>query len=226
MRIRSFHGVGLAALLALQGAPAFAIPDDAPKVAATASGDAEMQARLAYNFGIEIVDQARADETAAEKLKGAKQKDALAAAQSRYIQARVKFEEAAKANPQMPEAWNMIGFTSRHLGEHEKALAAYDKAIGMRDKYVEAIEYRAEAYLGLARIEDAKNAYLFLYTEARPVADTLMQSMERWVALKKKQPGNVPADELNSFALWVAARGQIAQQTASLAPGQSMPRWH
>lgn len=218
-----------ALLLAGLAAPALAVPDgplaDAAPVTAVAP-DAAMQARIAYNLGYETFEKAKAEEAAGEALTGAKARASAAKVKEGFAQARVKFEESAKADPSTKEAWNMIGYTSRRLGDYEKSLAAYEKALELNPTYSEAIEYRAEAYLALNRLDDVKTAYMTLFLTSRPHAGVLMQGMQKWVAERRKQRGTVTAQDLDTFAQWVDERAAVAQQTASLAPDhQAVRHW-
>ena len=43
-------------------------------------------------------------------------------------------EQALKANPEMPEAWNMKGYLHFKAGEYEKALAAFSEAVSRMDR--------------------------------------------------------------------------------------------
>lgn len=215
------------AVLAFAVRPAFAIADgpiaDA-KPAAPVAPDALMSARLAYNLGYEDFDKARAEEAAGASLTGAKRKAADAKVMQAFTRARAKFEEAAKADPNMKEAWNHIGYTNRRLGSYDASLAAYEKALALNPQYTEAIEYRAEAYLALNRIDDAKAAYMALFSESRAHATVLMQSMQNWVAERRRQPAGLSAADIDSFARWVEERAAIAQQTASLATDKTVVR--
>ena len=221
--------VSIAAAVLLTGlsGPALAVPDgpisQAAPVAAAAP-DAAMQARLAYNLGYEVFEKTQAEETAGQSLTGAKAKASLAKVKEGFAQARVKFEEAATADPSTKEAWNMIGYTSRRLGEYEKSLAAYEKALALNPSYSEAIEYRAEAYLALNRLDDVKNAYMTLFLTSRAHASVLMQGMQKWVAERHKQRAGVSAEDLESFAKWVNDRAAVAQQTASLSLDHTVVR--
>ena len=217
-----------AMLLAAAGvSPAWAVPDgpigDAAPVTA-APLDGAMAARLAYNFGYETFEKARAEEIQGAKLSGAKAKASAAKVQELFAQARVKFEEAAKADPTTKEAWNLIGYTSRRLGEYEKSLAAYEKALALNPTYTEAIEYRAEAYLALNRLDDVKSAYMTLFGSSRAHAAVLMDGMQKWVAQRRKQPDGIAASDIDGFAQWVEERAAVAQQTASLGTDKTMVR--
>lgn len=227
MKFNSLQFSGVVIVMAGACAQALAIPDgpiaNAAPVAAVAP-DAAMSARLAYNLAYEDFEKARADEAASATLTGAKRKAADAKVMDAFTRARAKFEEAAKADPNMKEAWNLIGYTNRRLGAYEASLAAYEKALALNPQYTEAIEYRAEAYLALNRIDDAKAAYMTLFTESRAQAGVLMQSMQNWVAARRKQPAGVPTADLDSFAQWVEERAAVAQQTASLDTDKTVVR--
>ena len=186
----------------------------------------EEQAKAAYNQGVRAVKAAdklakAADEATDEK----KKTKALDKAKRQYENARGYFASALQRKQTMPEAWNYVGYTSRKLGEYDKALQAYDEALRLNPSYGEAIEYRGEAYLGLNRIDDAKHAYMQLFQSSRPLADQLMAAMQKWVT-DRRAAGNA-APEVDALAQWIDERSNIAKQTASLAPdAPALVRWN
>jgi len=72
---------------------------------------------------------------------------ALDKAHKYYSEALPKFVDAVSQQPAMYQAWNYIGFANRHLGNYDAALSAYAKALDLNPAYLDAVEYRAEAYL-------------------------------------------------------------------------------
>lgn len=221
MRLSSpFRTLSAVAALAL-AAPAFAVPDGPlgePTTSGTAAPapDGAMAARLAYNIGYEELEKGQQEEKTGATLAGAKAKASAERVRAAFAAARAKFEEAVKADPSLKEGWNLVGYTSRRLGEYEKSLEAYEKALVLNPTYSEAIEYRAEAYLALGRLSDAKAAYMTLFASARNHAAALLDSMQKWVAERRRTPGNLAAADLDAFAKWVDERAAVAQQTASL----------
>ena len=112
----------------------------------------EDEAKSAYNRGARLVQQADKTAAAARAATDEKKKaKALDKARKQYASARDYFGAALQRKPEMHEAWNYVGYTSRKLGEYDKALTAYDEALRLNPAYNEAIEYRGEAYLGLNR---------------------------------------------------------------------------
>jgi tetratricopeptide (TPR) repeat protein len=105
----------------------------------------------------------------------------------------------------MKEAWNLIGYTSRRLGEYEESLAAYDAALKLSPEYPEAIEYRAELYLLTGRLDDARAAYAWLAGAAPSYAGVLAESMRKWVEMQRQQPTVTPG-ERDAFATWLIAQ--------------------
>jgi tetratricopeptide (TPR) repeat protein len=218
-----------AALLVLGALPMAlqAVPDASGNVTSTPapdiSADAAMSARLNYNIGYELIEKAQAAEKQAVGLQGAKAKAAQQQAMSGYVEARTKMELAVKADPNLKEGWNLVGYTSRRLGDYIHSLEAYEKALALDPKYPEAIEYRAEAYLALNRLEDAKTSYLALFAATPAQAAVLLDSMKAWVAANRTPPAGVSAADLSAFAAWVEERSGVAQKTASLRPGLAAP---
>ncbi len=90
----------------------------------------------------------------------------------------------------MHEAWNYLGYTHRKLGDYQAALTAYDRALNLKPGYPEAIEYRGHAYLGLNRLEDAKQAYLTLFAGNRQLAAQLLAAHAGtgWVSIAAIRP--------------------------------------
>jgi tetratricopeptide (TPR) repeat protein len=177
-------------------------------------------ARSAYNAGLHSIKKAQ--EYDADAIKASTPEKAAKAhdkAQKHYQDSLTQFIDAVHQQPTMYEAWNYLGFASRHLGRYDDALSAYAKALEINPKYPNAIEYRGEAFLGLNRIEDAKAAYMTLFADSRPLADELMAAMHRWADSRRQDSQGLSAEELESFAKWMEERGSIAAQTASLAIG-------
>jgi tetratricopeptide (TPR) repeat protein len=181
---------------------------------------AAQAAASAYNAGVRAVGKARDLEAAAAR-SGApgQQAKALGQARKAYGAALEQFQLAVKDQADLFQAWNYIGFTQRHLGDYQAALAAYARALELNPSYQEAIEYRAEAYLGLNRIDDAKGAYLDLFRGARPLADQLMEAMRHWISERERDPMGVSDEDLKAFGEWVQERAAVAEQTASFATG-------
>jgi tetratricopeptide (TPR) repeat protein len=196
-------------LLSALAAPVQAIPDAdgnlAPPGAAESAvaGDATMAARLNYNVGFERFENTRKLELAAGSLKGAVAQANEAEVRRGYTEAREKFRAAASANAGMKEAWNMVGFTSRQLGDYEASLAAYDKALALAPDYPEAIEYRAELFMLTGRFDQVKAAYAQLLQASASYAGVLKESMRSWVA-RADAPGSQAAGR-EEFAAWVKA---------------------
>jgi tetratricopeptide (TPR) repeat protein len=98
-------------------------------------------------------------------------------------------------------------------------LSAYAKALEINPNYPDAIEYRGEAYLGLNQIEEAKGAYMALFSSSRPRADELMVAMHHWADARRQDAQGLSTADVEAFAKWMDERAGIASQTASLAIG-------
>ncbi|MFO7324496.1 MAG: tetratricopeptide repeat protein [Pseudomonadota bacterium] len=196
-------------VLVLISAPpaALAIPDENgglvdPNAAAEGvASDAEMSARLNYNVGFETFEKTQRLEMQAGSLKGAALRRHEAEVRKGYAEARERFQAAVEANPQMKEAWNLIGYTSRRLGDYEASLAAYDRALSLSPDYPEAIEYRAELFLLTGRFDDVKAAHAKLKEMSPSYADVLVASMKEWAANKDAPGARAPGRD--AFVAWI-----------------------
>ena len=195
------------ALLALAPA-AFAVPDADGNVTSTPapnlSNDAAMKARISYNIGYEGFQKTKELELAGASLTGTKARENEAAVKAGLAEARERFRSAAATDPSLKEAWNMVGYTSRRLGDYDESLMAYDKALKLAPDYPEAIEYRAELFVLTGRFADAKAAYASLLKSSPAYAGTLKSSMQDFIKSKQIVPTVAAADRA-AFEGWVAS---------------------
>jgi len=186
----------------------------------------QQKARDAYNDGVHRVKKADKAQAAAAQATDAGKKDKAAhEARDRYAEALARFQEATGLDPQLPEAWNYVGYASRKLGHYEEALAAYDRALTLKPGYTDALEYRGEAYLALNRIPDAQQAYLDLYAGNRELAGKLLTAMKNWVADQRAKAAGNNAANLDELDKWIQERAQIAGQTAALTRAGTAASW-
>lgn len=196
-------------LLLAAAAPALAVPDadggfsEPGAAAAGVAEDAMMSARLHYNVGFEQFEKATRLDMEASALKGGAQRRRQEEALAEFAGARERFRAAAAANPAMKEAWNLVGYTSRRLGDYEDSLAAYDRALALNPDYPEAIEYRAELFMLTGRFDDVKSAHASLLQSSPSYAKELETAMKAWVARKDAPGADAPGRA--QFAAWVAA---------------------
>ena len=134
------------------------------------------------------------------------------------------FKRAVRGDATLFPACSELGFALRKLGKYEDSLAAYDKALEIEPRYGPAIEYRAEAYLGLNRLDEAKQAYQILFTGDRASADVLFAAMKQWVADRTANPVGVDAAQLEQFGKWVEQREAIHRQTGALTSSRETIR--
>ncbi|MEN3339465.1 MAG: Anaphase-promoting complex, cyclosome, subunit 3 [Acidobacteriota bacterium] len=146
--------------------------------------------------------------------KGADVEKSIVKARGEFEKSLKDFQKAAELNPQLFQAYNGMGYGYRKTGDYAKALEMYDRAISMAPGfYPEAVEYRAEAYLSLNRIDDARKAYLELFAADRKQADALMAAMKNWVAARRANPAGVDASAIDGFEKWMTERDGLAKQT-------------
>jgi len=171
-----------------------------------------------YNAGVRMRDRAVALQKEAAQATSEKDRAKLEKkAMKEFDRAIGEFREATQKNPLFYQASSDLGFCLRKTGDYAAALEAYDRAISLAQNYAPAIEYRAEAYLGLNRTEEAKQAYLQLFASDRARADELMAAMKTWVESRSADPGPVAPDALKEFSGWVQQREEIATQTPSVS---------
>jgi tetratricopeptide (TPR) repeat protein len=214
------HGVALAA----GGSPA-PVPRS-PGATSSPRLTPEQQAALSYNAGLRHKDKADAlaKKAEAETSDARKRARLEASARKEYEKARKDFLAATEKNPGMFQAHGGLGYVHRKLGDHAAALEAYDRALELEPNYTPAIEYRAEAYLGLNRLEEAKSAYMTLFNADRARADELAAAMRAWLEKRRQDAAGLGPETIEDFATWLSQREEIAQRTRALLQAED-PRW-
>lgn len=144
-------------------------------------------------------------------------------ARKEYEAALKDFQAAADAAPDNYRAHNGAGYALRKLGNFERALASYERALVLAPTSSEAIEYRAEAYLGLNRLDAAKQSYMHLFVHDRSASHVLMKAMKAWVDARRAQPAGVDPSAINAFDAWVRERDTLAMSVGNL--GHNSPDW-
>ncbi len=178
----------------------------------------EEQAVEHYNAGLKMRDKALALLKEAARAGGDKDRAKLEnKAQKEFGRAISQFRTATEKNPRFYQAHSDLGFALRKTGDYAAALESYDRALSLAPDYTPAIEYRAEAYLGLDRVEDAKKAYLTLFPSDRGRSDELLEAMKGWVEKRRAEPGPLTPDAVQEFSRWVAQREELAGQTPSVS---------
>jgi len=211
--------------LSLPGLAAASGSSAAPSVQAPTSSP-EQQAVEYYNDGISYRDKAdKLEGEAAAENDAAKKTKLLEKSKSQHESSIKKYLKAVAKNPQMFQAWGSLGYGYRKTGNYPVALEAYDKALALEKTYTPAIEYRAEAYLGLNRLDDVKSAYMLLFNADRKRADELASAMQKYVEKRQADPTGVDPTVLKEFGEWVAERKQLASQTSSLTDPNALQRW-
>jgi tetratricopeptide (TPR) repeat protein len=106
------------------------------------------------------------------------------------------------ARPWHDDAHNLLGFAYRKLGDYDRALEAYHRALELNPHHRGALEYLGEAYLELDRPELAKQMLDRLAAECQQVAPRAAAAgsqpdCEEWQELKQAYDayvGGVDAD--------------------------------
>jgi len=178
----------------------------------------EQEAVTFYNDGISYRDKAVKLEKEAETEADAGKRQKLEAkAKDKHEDSIKKFVKATEKNPALFQAWGSLGYAYRKVGNYNASLAAYGKALEIQPNYTPAIEYRAEAYLGLNQLDSVKSVYMQLFTMDRPRADELAAAIDKWLEKRKTDPAGLDPAQLQEFSAWAAQRKQLASQVSSVA---------
>jgi tetratricopeptide (TPR) repeat protein len=169
----------------------------------------DVAAQKAYRAAVKSLTKAREyDDLAQRAANDDKRTGELEKARDAYYRALDQFTEALSGNAEMFEAWNGAGEVHLRLGAYGESVDDYDHALKFRPDYPEATFHRAEAYLKLDRLDEAKIAYMDLFNHARPLADRLMQDMQDWLASHRAEPKGIRPATIDGFDAWLKDRVQ------------------
>jgi len=74
----------------------------------------------------------------------------------RYKEAVEDLQKVVKDKPKSADAFNLLGYSNRKLGQYDLALRYYTKALDLDAKHRGANEYLGEAYLELNKLPEAE----------------------------------------------------------------------
>jgi tetratricopeptide (TPR) repeat protein len=206
------------------GQPGMSQPaSDIPSTPATDKPD--KAAKKAYDAGIKSLKRAHEYEEARAKATNPDKKaefvDKIGDA---YGKALDQFTEALSNKGDMVEAWNGAGYVHLRLGAYNESIDDYNHTLALKPELYEAVEHRAEAYVAVDRLDDAKAVYMSLFNHARPLADQLMVSMQKWLENHRASANGMRPADIDSFGKWLQEQEGIAKQTASsAAPAPASP---
>jgi tetratricopeptide (TPR) repeat protein len=176
--------------------PSAAVQPEQPSAEDQAKA-ARAEAEKLYAKGYDIAQEAKkADEVG-------KQKDA----KKKFGKALKQFEGAVERDPAYYQAWNMMGFCSRHVGDFKRAFASYEKCLSIKPDYDEAHEYLGEAYLQTGNLDQAKVQLAWLRAHDSDEAGELAEKIEavEHKEQTKEKPAPTPGEDKPAPA---AASGQ------------------
>ena len=176
-------------------------------------------AQKAYNAGMKSLNKAKNYEAEAASAPNEDKKNgALVRKNDAYGRALDQFTEALVNKGDMYEAWNNVGYVHLRLGAYAESVDDYNHTLALKPDLLEAIEHRAEAYVAIDRLEEAKSAYMDLFNHDRKLADELMAAMQQWASDHRANANGMRVSDVDSFDKWLQERDGIAKQTASLPP--------
>jgi tetratricopeptide (TPR) repeat protein len=197
------------------GQPGMSPSGEAPSQAPTEKPDAA--AKKAFAAGVKSLNRAKEyQEVAAKATDPDKRAGAMEKVGDAYDKALDQFTEVLRNKGDMVDAWNYVGYVHLRLGAYREAIDDYNHTLALKPDFLEAIEHRAEAYLAVDRLDEAKSAYMDLFNHARPLADQLMVAMQKWLEDHRTAANGIRAADIDSFGKWLQERDGIAKQTASI----------
>jgi len=135
---------------------------------------ARQDAERAYALAYEDLAKAKKDADAG-KAKNAEKK---------YKKALDRVENAVSLDPNYAEAWNLVGYASRKLGDYDKSFNAYEKCLAIKPDLAAAHEYLGEAYLEKGQLDKSREQ-LAILVQANPESEeakALNTAIEGYVA--------------------------------------------
>lgn len=164
-------------------------PGGADATTAAATTGARQDAERKYALAYEDLAKAKKDADSGN------QKNA----EKKYKKVLERVQDAVALDSTYAEAWNLVGYASRKLGDYDKSFVAYERCLTLKPDFAAAREYLGEAYLEKGELE---------------------KSREQLSWLVKANPESAESKALNeAITAYVAAHPEAAKPQA--APAQT-----
>jgi tetratricopeptide (TPR) repeat protein len=214
------YGGGMGGQGGMGGRPGGGMSQPGTEIESTPRTDKpDAAAQKAYNAGVKSLTKAKHYEADAAGAPNEDKKNAaLEKKNDAYGRALDQFTEALVNKGDMYEAWNNVGYVHLRLGAYAESVDDYNHTLALKPDLLEAIEHRAEAYVAVDRLDEAKSAYMDLFNHDRILADDLMRAMQQWLTDHRGNANGMRASDVDAFGKWLQEREGIAKQTASLSP--------
>ena len=182
----------------------------------TVTDKPDAAAKKAFKAGVKSLNRAREFQEVADKATNSDKKaDALDKVNDAYGKALDQFTDALSNKGDMVEAWNYAAYVHLRLGAYNEAIDDYNHTLSINPGLLEAVEGRAEAFVGTDRLDQAKAAYMDLFNHAPALADQLMAVMQKWLQNHREAANGMRSTDIDSFGKWVQERDGIAKQAAA-----------
>jgi Tfp pilus assembly protein PilF len=99
----------------------------------------------------------------------------------KYQEAAQYFSKAISMNNNYAEAYNMLGFCTRKLGDLTKAIGYYETALKLKPNFPEAREYFGETWLQQGNLARAVQQYIILQKAGSRNAAVLLEKISDYV---------------------------------------------
>jgi tetratricopeptide (TPR) repeat protein len=136
--------------------------------AANAPSKERVRAEKAYRAGYDEAMEAKKLSTKGETAK----------ATERFGKALTRFEEAVGLDEGYAEAWNMIGYCARHVGDLKRSFDAYHRALEIDPDLQAAHEYLGMAYVQAGDLEKAREQLAWLQARESKRAKDLAAAID------------------------------------------------
>jgi tetratricopeptide (TPR) repeat protein len=188
-----------------------------PQIESTPSPEKpDAAAKKAYNAGMKSLNKAAGYESAAAAATNEDKKNAALEKQNdAYGRALDLFTYALSNQGDMYDAWNNVGYIHLRLGAYNEAIDDYNHTLALKPDLMVAIEHRAEAYVAVDRLDEAKSAYMEVFNHEPKLAEGLLGTMRQWLVAHHENARGMRGSDIEAFDKWVSERDGIAKQAAS-----------
>jgi len=166
LSIAMLLAIALPAAASMSGAPSSDPNPPSPEMPQQTQLGPRQQAEKLYGSAYDDIAKA------GQELQKGKTKNAEKKFKSALSHAR----DATTLDTTYHEAWNLVGYASRKLGDYPQSLDAYGHCLRIKPDYVPAREYLGEAYVELGRMKEAREQLSWLQRLNAPDQAKLLET--------------------------------------------------